>query len=248
MSRSAESCSAECEVRSAKLKTQKEKPSALSPSVIPHFAFRTSHSRGFTLIEVLLALAILAAVLGVVYASFFNAEESIRRAETVRDDTDLARGLISRLSADIENTYVKGSANVIGFTGAKEEPELDGEKRRLDSLSLTTLTNWRRPGTKESELWEVGYRFQEKTGGDVNRVLLRREKRELTEDVPFAEGGTEYELTDRVRQLRLRYYDGAAWKDDWKWKEKASLPSRVEVLFVLDDGRMYITETALRNR
>ena len=51
-------------------------------------------SRGFTLIEVLLAMAILAAVLGTLYASFFNAEESIGRAEAVRDDTDLARALL----------------------------------------------------------------------------------------------------------------------------------------------------------
>ncbi len=205
-------------------------------------------AKGFTLIEVLLAMAILAAVLGILYASFFSAQESIGRAEAVRGDADLARELLSRLSTDIENAYTKGSANVIGFAGAKEEAEVDGEKRRFDSLSLTTLTNWRRPNTKESELWEVGYRFEEKTGGDVNRVLLRREKRELSEDVPFAEGGSEEELTGRVRQLRLRYYDGSAWKDDWNWKERAVLPARVEILLVLEDGRTYLTETAVMNR
>jgi type II secretion system protein J len=202
---------------------------------------------GFTLIEVLLSMAIFAAVLGVVYASFSTSGRNIEQAEKVRDDTDLARMLIMRLSDDIGNAYIRGFGTVAGFVGKKEEAEIDGEELRIDSLSLTTLTNYwgRRQDTKEMDLWEVGYLFKDTPDGKV-RILVRREKRELSKDSPFLEGGVEHELTDRVKQLRLRYHNGSAWLEEWS--NKNALPKRVEIALTLDNDRVYITEVDVRNQ
>ena len=136
------------------------------------------------------------------------------------------------------------------FHGKRDEREVDGVPRRLDSLSLTTLTNWRRPGTKEQELWEVGYFFRDRADG-AGSVLVRREKRELGGDAPAPlEGGVEYELTDRVAQLRLRYSDGMrnAWTEEWDTRRTPSLPQRVEITLVLDSGRVYGTQAEVRGR
>ena len=58
---------------------------------------------------------------------------------------------------------------------------------------------------------------------------MRREKRELSKDVPALEGGTEYEITDKVVSLQLRYSsDGTTWYDDWDSKAK-SYPKLVEI-------------------
>lgn len=211
-----------------------------------HSAFAIPHSKGFTLIEALLSMAILAMVVTVVYASFSTAGQSVERAEAVRDDADLARTLMARLSNDIANAYIRGFGTMAGFTGKKEEAEVEGEKRRFDSLSLTTLTNFRRPGTKEMDLWEVGYLFNEKPDGK-GRILVRREKRELSKDSPFLEGGVEYELTDRVVQLQMRYHDGGLkWLDEWV--NRPGLPKRVEIALTLDNSRVYITQVDVRNQ
>lgn len=207
--------------------------------------------QGFTLIEALLAMAILALVMTMVYASFSTAGRNVEQAEAVRDDTDLARTLIARMSADIANAYCNQQMQEkTFFYGKKEEADVGGTRRRFDTLGLTTLTNWRRPDTKETDLWEVGYFFQEKADGK-GQVLMRREKRELSKDVAPLEGGTEYELTDRLEELNIRYSsNGSTWADDWDRKNGCDgdkLPRAVEITLRLQGDRIYRT-TVLREK
>jgi general secretion pathway protein J len=219
-------------------------PAQYFPIRNPQSEIRNSISKGFTLIEVLLAMTILAVMMTVIYTSFSTAGRNVKQAETIRDQTDLARTLISRISDDIANAYVNRnmnySARITIFDGQKEEVENSGEKIRHDSITLTTLTNWRKPDSKEMELWEVGYFFKEKPDGS-GYTLFRREKRELSKDVPALEGGVEYEITDRAQSLQFRYYDGSNWTDAWD-KSLNKVPTAVEIALTLDTGKVYVTE------
>ncbi len=202
----------------------------------------TRRSSGFTLIEVLLALMILAVVVTGIYQSFSTAGQNVQQAEKVRDGTDTARTLLSRLTADLNNAYVNGMMSGTFFYGKKVEDE--DTKKRYDEVSLTTLTNWRRPNTAETELWELGYYFQDRPE-EKKRVLMRREKRELSRDVPPLEGGVEYELTDQVQGMQIRYSnDGTNWKDEWPMGQL--LPKAVEIVLTLADGRVYETQVDVR--
>jgi len=99
------------------------------------------------------------------------------------------------------------------------------------------------------ELWEVGYFFKEKPDGQ-GYALFRREKRELSKDVPFLEGGVEYEITDRVESLQLTYSDqGSTWTDNgWDSQSMGRLPKMVEIALALDTGRVYTTRVEIGNR
>jgi prepilin-type N-terminal cleavage/methylation domain-containing protein len=202
----------------------------------------TPQSKGFTLIEVLLALAILAGVVTVIYSSFSTASQNVEQAEKVRDETDLARTLIARISDDIANAYcsktgVKGTF----FYGKKEEKDIRGNKYRLDSLSLTTLTNWRKPDSKETDLWEVGYFFKEKADGS-GHVMMRREKRNLNTQESSLEDETEYEITDSVESLQLRYYSGSQLTDELGSSTSCARPTAVEMTLTLASGKVYLTQ------
>ncbi len=213
---------------------------------------RRNSGSGFTLIEVLLALVILAIISSVVYSSFSTAGQSVEHAEAQRDNTDLARTLIARMSYDISNAFCSPGASPAlksktVFYGKKVETPGDDAMGRTDSLFLTTLTNWRGPNSKEMDLWEVGYFFKEKPEGG-GYALMRREKRDLTTDEPPLEGGTEYVITDKVEELRLRYYVGSQWKDAWG----SSSPCRnfgqlkaVEISLTIAGGRQYITQVEI---
>jgi general secretion pathway protein J len=213
--------------------------------IVSHFIIRTPYSRGFTLLEVLLALTILSVIAATVYSSFSTASRNVERADEVREGTDRARTLLSRLTNDIANAYLSGVMSETFLVGKKVEAEAD--KQRFDSIHLTSLTNWRRPDSRELELWEVGYFFQERPE-DMVRVLYRKEKRELSRDVPPLEGGTDYELTDAVDGLQLRYLDGTKWSDEWDTRKLGRLPRAVEVVLSLADGRVFATQVDIRHQ
>jgi prepilin-type N-terminal cleavage/methylation domain-containing protein len=216
----------------------------MSSKANPESENRKSKRGGFTLIEVLLAMAILAVVMTVIYTSFSTAGRNVQQAETLRDETDTARALITRLSVDIENVYKTGDPLTF-IDGKKEELDGDnGEKIRHDGISMTTLTNWPRPGSKETELWEVGYFFKEKPEGK-GYTLFRREKRELSKDEPPREGGIEYEITDQVKSLQFRYSaDGSTWEDNG-WENKPGIPKMVEIVVTLNSGKVYAVKAGV---
>ena len=119
---------------------------------------------------------------------------------------------------------------------------------RFDNIALTTLTNWRKPDSKETDLWEVGYRFETGPEGD-GQVLVRREKRDLDKERTPLEGGIDMIITDRIEELRLRYYDGttSTWKDEWDTRTQGRLPKAVEIRLVLKDGPVFLTSVDVRS-
>ncbi|MDH4163726.1 MAG: prepilin-type N-terminal cleavage/methylation domain-containing protein [Nitrospirota bacterium] len=234
--------SAECGVRSAEYKIH----DTLRCTLTSHVALRTPHSKGFTLIEVLLALAIFAGVATVLYSVFATTGSTVAQAEQVRDGTDAARTLMSRIATDVANAfYYAKTIEPTFFYGRKVEEDGGADRKiRLDSLFLTTLTNWRRPDTREMELWELGYYFKDRPDGK-GRALVRREKRELSADVPPLEGGVEYEITDQIASLRFRYFNGSAWIDEWDSKNQNALPKAVEIVLVMAAGGVYATSVEI---
>ncbi len=205
---------------------------------ISHSALRTPHSKGFTLLEVLIAVAIMSGIVTVIYTSFSTAGRNVERAEVRRDQADLARTLVSKLSNDITNAYYNPSMTETIFYGKKSTTVQD--EQRYDGISLTTLTNWRKPDSKESDLWEVGYRFDEQPDKST-RVMVRNEKRELGRDQPPLEGGTDFIITDRIKGFRLRYFNGLTWDDAWDSRTLHALPKAVEIALELADGSFFIT-------
>ena len=209
-------------------------------------------AHGFTLLEVLIAVAIMAGIVSVIYTSFFTSSRNVEQAENIRDSTDLARTLMQRLANDITNAYWSKAMNspsiVTVLNGVKEEARTSDKTLRRDSITVTTLTNSRRLNTKESELWEVGYFFKEKQDGS-GYVMMRREKRELSKDVPAGEGGIEYAITDRITSFQLRYNPtgGNTWLDEWNSTTRNGLPKYVEIAFTLDSDMTYSMDVEVKN-
>lgn len=192
--------------------------------------------KGFTLLEVLIAVAIMAGIVTVIYASFATASRNVEQAEAKRDATDLARTLLTKMSNEISNAYYNPLMIETFFYGKKSGTEPDAP--RFDAIAFTTQTNWRKPNSKDIGVWEVGYRFEETTEKNGN-MLIRKEKREISTDSAPLEGGADYTLTGRIKSMRLRYFNGSEWTEDWDSRLSKSVPKAVEITLVLDEGSPY---------
>jgi len=88
--------SAEWQVRSAECKKNRSnKRTPASWAFIPHFTLRTSHSKGFTLLEVMLAVAILSLVIISLMGLQSRSSQDVMLAEHMTSATLLAKRVMT---------------------------------------------------------------------------------------------------------------------------------------------------------
>ncbi len=162
-------------------------------------------SRAFTLIEVLLALALLAGVTGAAMGLLSNLT---RRQEHIRAHSERSLGgglLIDRLERALATSYAQDGAGEAGVKG-------DGRSIRVLHRGV------------------IGH--SELPGGDRRAFDLRWSETDRNISVTFsgdgAEGASEI-LADRVERLRLRYFSGARWRSSFDSVSAGELPSAVEI-------------------
>lgn len=174
-------------------------------------------ARGYTLVEVLVAVAVFA----VLSASAYVALDSLARAaEAHRDRSDdfaAVQLAVARLDNDLRQLAARPAKTADG----RQAPALDGERGRLEG----TRAGWTNPaGLKRSTLQRFGW---QQGGSD-----LQRRQWPVTDRVPASTPRTETVLDD-IESLRFAYRDlTGAWHDRWPVDEGAAarLPSAVEVV------------------
>jgi general secretion pathway protein J len=197
-------------------------------------------ARGFTLLELMIAVAITAAIGGMVAGAFAQLD---RAAEVARDQDERyagARLALSRLSRELSMAFVSEHYDRARF---RDRPTLF--QGREDELLFTTMAHQRLyRGARESDQAVVEYTV-ERDDETREEALFRREKVRL-DDEPDRGGRTDL-VASHVKKLELRYWDPK--RKDWsrEWSTRSSehmneLPERIRLTLTvgLADGR---TET-----
>ena len=188
-------------------------------------------SRGFTLLELLVALAVFAIMATAAYSGLRNVlftraavEEQSRRLAAVQ----LA---VFRLGQDIEQAVPRGIRDEYG----EPQAALLGGELADDRLTLTRA-GWDNPlGQPRATLQRVAYRLRDGRLWRLHWGVLDRggllEPRETL-------------LLERVREFRVRFLDRDDWRDDWPppasdeagaKKDPDALPRAVEIGLTLED-------------
>lgn len=180
--------------------------------------------RGFTLVEVLIALAITAFVSVVAYTSISAAlagVESLRENAGRTYDINRAWMIVSRDLAQIAQRPVRDEFGQV-------EPVLTGGELARFPLSFTR-TGWHNPNRyPRSHLQRVNYRLEDEAlWRDTYPVLDRAANTEpqsvlLLEDVEYME----LKFLGAVNQLAERRDDATLRTDDWadNWVAEAGVP------------------------
>lgn len=188
--------------------------------------------RGFTLLEVMVAGAILSLVLAALYGVFSRTLASKRLVEERLAQARSARAVLFRIGEDLQAS----------FPLSTEEGSFHGGTGRAGALPTSSLSfvSAAHPllakGT-EGDLYRIGYSLVPDPlvlDGFDHYQLVRSVQPEVYADQD-AIGHVTALLP--VRGLRLRFFDGQTWREEWgAEKTRGKLPRAVEITLYLDDA------------
>ena len=191
---------------------------------------------GFTLIELMLAVLVLAIMMALVYGVVVSTVQAAQRVEEITLGTEVGPAILTRLREDLESAIILSKEG--DFFAGYDRKSSGGDRDRLDLVGSVMAYGAERDG--EEPLFhgvnEVGYQVIDSRRDPSVGVLYRREDYFL--DAEPLKGGRLTELYDRVRHFNLEYWDGETWRQDWSSRrEKGKLPQavRIELRIVVDD-------------
>lgn len=215
------------------------------------------HSRGLTLIEILVAITVLTIMTVSVWTSFGTTMQGMRHAEQVQVRYSQVRNAMSRMAAEMSMAY-------LSFNRPADEERhftlFDGrEQFTSDSVTFSAFAHVRmRKDANESDQSVIQY-FLDRDATDGTRThLYRRETRRLTGDTPdrLVEYTPAYIFCEDIKTFDVKYWDvkKVDWVDEWRTTKQDMqpdrLPERVKITMTFIDkttGRevKYVAQTLL---
>jgi len=193
-------------------------------------------NRGFTLLEVMIAAAILAVIVTILYGAFAGSIKSMEISSEGGDIYRRARIVLNRMTQEINCAYLPYKEEIPGFQYA-----FIGEDRAEDDLPQDTLsfTTAALPLNGPSHgLKEVGYYLVPDPETEEPSLLMRED---TTPDDRIDEGGTSHLLAEGIWGVDFTYYDerGREWN---RWDSTSTvflgkIPRSVRISLFFKDER-----------
>ncbi len=208
-------------------------------------------ARGFSLVELMIAVAITATLGAMTVGAFAQIDHASQVARAQAERYESARLALARMAREVSAAFLSDNYDHARF---RERPTLF--VGREDQLLLSTMAHQRLyQDARESDQAIVEYTVESDPDGGGEQALFRREKVHL-DDEPDR-GGRKDLVAAHVVGLTVAYWDQK--RGDWarEWSTKSvdnanALPSRVRFTLEvkLADGRTerFVTEARLEVR
>lgn len=172
--------------------------------------------QGFSLIEVLIAVAILSFILSMIHIILISTISSKKYVETQTYVDRLGSKLLAIIIRDIQSAYIY----------QLEEPYFVGESEKINFVTNNdSLLN---SEDLKSDICEVGYFLKPVQNESMTYKIIRREDFFVDDDL--LKGGYSIKLYDRVAKFNLAYIDDKGDKREvWDSKRNKGLPKAVFV-------------------
>lgn len=173
-------------------------------------------SAGFTLIEVVIAVALLSLILSSVYGIFTTISATEQRLQSESDLYHQARVIFDRLGRELSGSYLATSNENSAFRASNET----SVNAYLSFTSTSAITN----GVQQAGLVRLRYELNNEQGKVVNRLLRSSAPLFAPEDQQNTQ-----RLSSQIKKLQWRFYDGNNWQDSWDSTQNNTLPQTVEI-------------------
>lgn len=202
---------------------------------------RASFQRGLTLMEILVATAIVAIVAGMIWTSFDVGPRAVHEVEYSQDRYHEAQIALSVISRDLASAYLTKHVNP---TDPVSEYVFSAEDRSpIDQLNFVSFSHRRTiRDSHESDQCEVGYYgAPDPEDGSVTNLIRRVSP--IIDDEP-TRGGQRLILVRDIVEFDLSFYERTQeeWLDEWDTTQATTgqpdrLPDQVRILLSLREDR-----------
>ena len=200
---------------------------------------------GMTLLEVMVAVAILAGIMAAAWGSYRSATDQQQRMQEINERLHAVEQAVNRIVRDMSTAFMTVHGDDDSQTEIRYETGFLGDRDRVDFTSMGYVRMFR--NEKVGDQSEISYFLKDMRNddGELSTYLVRREQAPINDD--FTRGGTILPLLEKVRGFRLQYWDDSkaeisvgddGWLDEWdteKTDYKNRLPSRVKIEIEIDD-------------
>ncbi len=198
--------------------------------------FRGRFRTAFTLVEVLVAAAIIVTIVSMVYGSYFATAKSTDVYKARMIISGQTRRVLRQMARQIRCSYIGKTVEDTGSAGTsprgerkiKESPVIffnyepdvpGGEILRL----VTTNGLFFQEGQAEG-LFDVAYKFDRNSG-----TLSLSQTRFISTPEKLVEKRNWRPLLRNVECIELDFFDGQQWLPKWDFKQKKKLPYAVRI-------------------
>jgi general secretion pathway protein J len=204
---------------------------------LPH-----QRSRGFTLLELIVAVTVLAFITMLLYGAFSGMKHTRDGLTRVQDRYREGRTALSRIVRDLQSAYISSQLPINQSLAVLKTAFMGHQSTPADRIDFNTFTNIRRDRNSHvSDQLEVSYYGEEslETSGTVD--LLRRSSQYL--DLKPDKGGRIDVIATDIDLFDVSFLDPTTsqWVDSWDTTsatgQQNRLPLQVRVTLVINGGR-----------
>ena len=204
---------------------------------------RKRNNPAFTLIEMLVSLAMIVMVVSMVYGSYAATSESLQVYDSRLNCTQRAELALRLMARQVRCAYAPAEPNQVGPTDeTRHKPPLiflgDAQSGSSEILALLTTAGLAGSPTAPQRLTLTRYRYDR-----TARTLLISSG---ANSDATAEATWQL-LLDRVESIDITFYDGRQWQPQWKYEHEQKLPraAKIEIDVTAEDGRKYELATTV---
>lgn len=215
---------------------------------------RQSSQAGMSLLEVLVAMAIMVTMMGLSWSTFSAGVQLKKDAEGINERFHEIRVAMARMTDDLSSAYISANEDLNSqqrrtlFIGKHDS---DVDDLRFSSMGHRVL--W--ADANESDQTLIYY-FAESDRDDSSKTnLIRRESRRLSNEQWEKEPAEIDVLLRDIESVQFEYYDVSKkdWKETWDSTaadaERGKLPTRVRITIELrnaeDDEIKFVSQARL---